>query len=141
MKKSRFTFFFSVLLLMAVLSNLSFTSSITDELKKFSILVENTKTGVKLTCTEGAAWKELSFSLKQDETQYVDQFGMTTLNQDGTTKDSRLANFLFTIKKTKDGFSYKGLKGTPWTELSYGGCPNSDCKQWIGEMGMEDSKR
>ncbi|MBP8067035.1 MAG: hypothetical protein KAY27_00595 [Pedobacter sp.] len=136
MKKLKFTVLSGVMFLTAVLTNLSFTfPSTVDEIKKFSILVENTSNGVKLTCTEGAAWKELAFSLKQDESQFVDQFGMTTAKQEGTTKDSKLADFLFTIKKTKDGFSYKGMKGTAWKELSYGSDTN-ERRHSIAEDGV-----
>jgi bla regulator protein BlaR1 len=109
----------------------------TPELTKFLILVETTDDGIILTSEQGCAFKKLTFTLKDDNTQAVDQFGMSSLNRDKTVKNSNLANFLFTIKKTKEGLSFEGIEGTAWKKLSFS-CPKGKCYQYIDQYGMTD---
>ncbi|MFM9950537.1 MAG: hypothetical protein ACKV1O_21550 [Saprospiraceae bacterium] len=101
----------------------------------FLILVETTENGLKLTCQEGCAWGELSFSLKAYQTQAVDQYGMTSLKRDQPEKNDSLSNFLFTVKKTKEGLKFEGKEGTAWNELSFK-CPGNNCYQHIDQEGM-----
>lgn len=42
---------------------------------------------------------------------------------------------LFTLEKTKNGLSLKGIEGTAWTDLSFS-CPDSRCDQAIDQKGM-----
>ena len=104
---------------------------------KFRILVETTENGIKLTSEEGCAFKELSFTLMEGQSQSIDQFGMNTEQRAEKNKDKNLADFLFSIIKTKEGISLFGIKGTSWKELSFS-CPESGCKQLIDENGMAD---
>ncbi len=115
----------------AVFSQVNFEA----ETSKFLILIETTENGVKFTSQKGCAWKELTFTLNQDKPQAIDQYGMTSLNKDKPTEDKNLANFLFIIKKTKEGISLDGKGGTAWTKLSFG-CAKGKCSQYIDFNGM-----
>lgn len=105
------------------------------ESNKFLILIETVNDSIKLTAPQGCSFKELNFSLKTDTNQNIDQHGMTPSEKNSTIKDGTLANFLFTIKKTKDGLSLEGLKGTSWKELNFD-CPQSKCHQLIDQNGL-----
>ena len=121
-----------------VTSNVAFsqTTSVTQS-TKFLILVETTDEGLKLTGQEGCAWKKLTFKIKQDNSQAIDQYGMTSLNGDNHKEDKDLSNFLFIIEKTKEGISLKGQKGTAWSNLSFS-CPKGKCYQYIDFNGMTE---
>jgi hypothetical protein len=108
---------------------------------KFSILVETVGDEIKLSCSEGCAWKQLSFSssVKKDA-QAVDQFGMTTIPRNALKEDPLIANFLFTIKRTKEGVTLEGKEGTIWPSLTFD-CPGGKCKHPIDGWGMADQKR
>ena len=143
MNNSKQKAFFKFSLIIAFIigaSNLVFShGKIGTKTSKFLILVETTEDGVKLTSQEGCAWKELTFTLNIEKPQAVDQFGMASLNQDKPTEDKSLANFLFTIKKTKDGISLDGKGGTAWTKLNFG-CDKGKCYQYIDFNGMVPRK-
>jgi hypothetical protein len=119
-------------------SRLGFSQTeVAPKLSKFLILVETTNDGIKLTSQERTAWKDLTFTLKPDNAHAIDQYGMTSLKRDQPAKDSNLSNFLFTIKKTKDGLSFEGIEGTSWKSLSFS-CPKSKCHQYIDQNGMTE---
>jgi hypothetical protein len=105
------------------------------EASEFLILIQNTHSGLRLTCEKGCAWKELSFSSGSEKSQLVDQYGMTTSNRDKLPKDENLSNFLFNIKTTRTGISLEGKEGTSWTYLDFS-CPDSKCNQYIDRNGM-----
>ena len=46
------------------------------DVAQFRFTIQRTDTGVKMECTQGCAWKTLSFSLSGDATQAVDGMGM-----------------------------------------------------------------
>jgi hypothetical protein len=73
----------------------------------------------------------------ESQSQSIDQFGMNTEQRIEKNKDKNLADFLFSITKTKEGISLVGIKGTSWKELSFS-CPEDGCKQLIDENGMTD---
>ena len=51
----------------------------TAELSDFEITVQKTEDGIKLTCSKGCAWKELSYEKPApDHIQKIDEFGMVT---------------------------------------------------------------
>ncbi|MEO1055229.1 MAG: hypothetical protein AAFX87_31670 [Bacteroidota bacterium] len=89
------------------------------ELEDFKIIIENTDKGVAMKSYDGSAWIDLSFSLKNDFPQAVDEYGMTKLGKVSDNKDADLADFLFTITKTDEGFELKGIEGTAWTAISF----------------------
>lgn len=105
-------------------------------LKEFKILVEKTEDGIKMQSVQGSAWANLSFSLKNDQTQAVDEYGMTDFGAISSEKDTNLADYLFTITETESGIVLKGIEGTSWTDLSFLLALNS--KQAIDQFGMTD---
>lgn len=114
-----------------------------DSLFSFLITVETTDTGVHLTCKEGCAWIELSFSFYErmdEEIKYgaaiVDQRGVSGPVKDYEIIEGTNEDFLFEIRKTEEGVSLKGIKGMAWKELSFN-C-NVFCPQDIDEMGMTE---
>ena len=88
----------------------------------------------KTTSVEGIAWIDLSFNLKNDQTQAIDEYGMTELNKVSSKKDSNLADFLFTITKTDSGIKLKGIEGTAWIDLSFSLTKNK--KQAFDQYGV-----
>ncbi len=104
------------------------------DLKEFKIIVEKTEDGIKMTCTKGCAWKELTFNLKVNKTQAIDEYGMTELNKNSSAHDPDLVNLLFTLTRTNEGIRLKGIEGTVWTDLSFSLPVNK--KQAIDQSGM-----
>lgn len=104
------------------------------ELKDFKVVVEKTDNGIKMKSEKGSAWKDLSFSLNNDQSQSVDEYGMTDLNSVSENKDKELADFLFTITKTDNGIKLKGIEGTAWIELKFSLAKNK--QQAINQFGM-----
>ena len=83
--------------------------------KEFSIQIENTDSQIKLTCSEGCDWKTLSFSAEENQTQLIDNTGMSTSGGKG----SENAKFLFKIRKKKNAVFLKGMEGTAWTQMEF----------------------
>lgn len=106
----------------------------TTELKDFKVIIEKTDDGIKMTSEKGSAWIDLSFSLNNYRPQAVDEYGMTDLKKVSENKDENLADFLFTITKTKNGIELKGFEGTAWPELKFSLAKND--KQAIDQFGM-----
>lgn len=107
-----------------------------NESASFKLVVERTNGGIKMKSVKGTAWTDLSFSLNIEQTQVIDEWGMTTLNGISTKKDSNFANLLFTIKMTDNNIVLKGIEGTAWTDLSFT-LPKNE-KQAIDEFGMTE---
>ena len=76
----------------------------------------------------------MSFSLNNERPQAIDEYGMTELNKSTSNKDANLADFLFTITKTKNGVELKGINGTSWKTLSFSLATN--VRQAIDQDGM-----
>jgi hypothetical protein len=104
------------------------------DLKSFKVIVENTENGIKMQSIEGSAWINLSFSIKNDQPQAIDEYGLTELEKISSKKDTNLADFLFTITKTEQGIVLKGIEGTAWTDLSFSLTEKE--KQAIDQFGM-----
>jgi hypothetical protein len=61
---------------------------------------------------------------------------MTHIDKVSTDKDPKLADFLFTVTKTKDGIALQGIEGTAWKELRF---PlQNNRKLSIDQFGMND---
>lgn len=104
------------------------------ELKDFKIIIEKTDAGIKMKSTKGSAWTDLTFNLKDYSPQAVDEFGIARSNMAPQTNDEDLADFLFTIAKTKNGIELKGIEGTAWSELKFTLAKNK--KQIIDQFGI-----
>ena len=85
---------------------------------KFLLLIENTENGIKITSSKGCAFKELTFSLREGQTQEIDQYGMRKADEIRKV-DNNLASFRMTIKKEKDVIYLEGIEGTVFSELSF----------------------
>ena len=124
MKKSRFLTF-----LLAFLITASFAqNSKKRELNDFQIVVQTTDYEFKLTCQNGCAWTDLSFTLKPYAIQYVNQNGMTTAHE--TSNSEQVDNLLVKISKSEKSVILEGIEGTAWTRLEF-----SASKQAINQNG------
>ncbi len=108
----------SVLMAIMLIVSTAFSTKNSD-LKDFKIEFLSTNNGLKLIGKEGTAFKELSFSLKENVQQGIDQFGMTIPETKKNSKDENLADFEFTIEKVNKEYVLVGKKGTAWTRLSF----------------------
>jgi hypothetical protein len=104
----------------------------------FSINIENTLDGLRLTCATGCAFTELTFTLKEGSSQMVDQYGIHVKDRERPA-DGSVADFLFNVTQTAEGLHFEGLKGTAWTNLT-GHCgSNEKCQMRIDEQGIHVS--
>jgi len=85
---------------------------------KFQILIEINNDDLRLVSKDGCSWRELSFLLRHDQTQAINQFGMTSV-EDEHPYNGKHAHFLFTILKSKNRLTFEGIKGVSWKTLSY----------------------
>lgn len=106
-------------------------------LKPFTIAVERTDSGLKLSCTNGCAWKDLEFTAVAHRPYVIDQNGMTTLKNHSYKGTSDLPHFLFTVTKETDQVTLKGIKGTAWNSLQFS-LPNNKV-QAIDPYGMTNT--
>lgn len=117
--KNRFNYILIVFLALSMSSKLMAQDNKTEDIKPFKIVVEKTQKGIKLLGVKGTAWKDMSFSINDYQPQTIDEYGMAVLDNVSDKKDEKLADFLFTIIKTKEGIELKGMEGTAWTNLSF----------------------
>ena len=103
---------------------------------KFLILVQTGKDNVTLTCTEGCAFKQISFSLKEGQKQEIDAYGMKS-SGNAVSHMNGLPYFSFTMQRNGNGLAFEGLTGTAWTKLTFG-CQPQGCNQYVDQYGMTD---
>lgn len=125
-----------VLFVVTVSSESIGQGKILTELKQFKITIEKTDSGLKMKSEKGSAWVNLSFSLSNNKPQAIDEYGMTQLGKVATNKDPELADYLFTITKTKDGITLTGIEGTAWKKLNLSLQKND--KQAIDQFGITE---
>lgn len=121
-------------LMLTASSELAAQEKKSTDLKDFKVVVEKTENGIKMQGIKGSAWLDLSFSLKNDRPQAIDEYGMAELDKVSSDKNSDLADFLFTVTKTEKGIVLIGIEGTAWTNLSFTLPENG--KQAIDQYGM-----
>lgn len=127
---------FFALFVMTVSSESKAQEKISGDLKAFKITIEKTDSGLKMQSDKGSAWIDLSFSFANNKPQTIDEFGMTQLGKVANNKDPKLADYLFTITKTKDRITLTGIEGTAWKELSFTLQKNG--RQTIDQFGMTE---
>lgn len=138
--KTNSTFIRSILtLIIGVVTLIGCSSSkddqkVSDDLKSFKVILEKTDKGIKMQSVEGSAWINLSFTLKNDQPQAVDEYGMANIEDNYSVKDSLLADYLFTVTKTEKEIILEGMKGTTWSNLSFTLAQNQ--QQAIDQNGM-----
>ncbi|WP_026896907.1 hypothetical protein [Daejeonella oryzae] len=137
-RKSEFKTLFTILSIVLFFLTLSFElfaqEQKSTDFKDFKIRIVKTESGIKMESLKGSAWINLSFNSVNDKPQAIDEYGMTKPDHPSSAKDSNLADFLFTITKTKEGIVLKGFEGTAWTQLSFSLSGNE--KQTINQFGM-----
>ncbi|SEA03157.1 hypothetical protein [Bizionia paragorgiae] len=100
----------------------------------FRIIIEKSGNQIKMESDKGAAWVKLSLSPDNTTPQTIDEYGITDVNNVNSKKDPKLADFLFTITKTKNGVKLKGIEGTDWKDLEFSLI--ADQKQMINRSGV-----
>ena len=115
---------FSALLTILLMGTSAF-STCNSDLKEFKIEFQSTKDGLKLIGQKGTAFKELTFTIRDNVQQGIDEFGMTIPETNTNTTDDNLADFEFTIEKLNKEYVLIGKKGTAWTRLSFTFSPNN----------------
>ena len=133
---SLFTNSFIAVFLLTLSSGLMAQNQNFSDVKDFKIKIEKTDNGLKMQSLKGSAWVDFSFSLPNDRPQIIDEYGMTQLDKVSTNKDANLADYLFTITKTKNGIKLTGIEGTAWKELSFTLTKNG--QQMIDQFGMTE---
>lgn len=88
------------------------------DLKDFKIIIENTVDGLKLQGIEGSVWTDLSFTINTNQSQAINTYGMTKVNDIMEEVDDTYTHFLITVTKTANGIKLKGVEGTAWKEAS-----------------------
>ncbi len=132
------SFTFYALLMVGTSSRTAAQEDVYIKVARFSILVETSGDEIQLTCYDGCAWKQLSFSSSiTNDPQAVDQYGMTTLPGNLVKRDSLLSDFLFTIQRTQEGVSLEGKIGTAWPTLTFN-CEGGKCLRQIDGWGVTD---
>lgn len=136
--QSRLSLLLFILIVPTTASTLMAQEDVSVKLADFSIRVETSGDEIKLTCSEGCAWKKLAFtSTMKGYLQAVDQYGMTTWPRDQLKKESLFSDFLFTIKRTEEGLSLEGKEGTMWSSLTL--VCNYECFRTFDEYGITDN--
>ena len=126
------------LLILTTSSELFSQDKKSTDLTDFKVVIEITDNGIKLISEKGCAWKELTFSIIDKKQQAIDEYGMVELDKNHSKKTDGLADFLFTLTKTKNEIELKGIKGTAWTNLSFSLLKNQ--KQAVDQFGITDLK-
>jgi hypothetical protein len=103
-------------------------------LADFRILVETKGDEVKLTCTEGCAFKQLIYSTNPYRSQVIGYYGMSKAASPDSIQRSEPFEFLFSLQRSEYGIELKGMYGSAWTKLTFS-CP-VECSQFIDEYGM-----
>jgi beta-lactamase regulating signal transducer with metallopeptidase domain len=105
----------------------------------FNISMKNVSDGVEMTC-EGCAWRELTFSLSNNQIVAVNEYGMSyDLNKVYKSEklDNALAEFMFHIQKDDENFILEGIIGTKWVNLKFD-VPINNVK-YINQKGIYHS--
>ena len=103
----------------------------------FEIKFEYHYNKVFLTASNGTNWLELQFNFfPNEDAKLIDNVGVSTYSDELFDKLKGERTFIFTLKRTKDGFALVGLKGTAWKDLSFS-CDENYCKRTLTERGVE----
>ncbi|MEZ4987368.1 MAG: hypothetical protein R2795_20375 [Saprospiraceae bacterium] len=87
---------------------------------------------VSLTCEQGCAWQEMTFTLGLYRQQGVDAYGMTKGKEETATSDSP---FHFALRRENGQLVFDNLKGAAWVSLQ-AGC-NKHCRLHLDSEGIK----
>lgn len=126
--------YLTIFLLITLMSCSSESSK--TEPKPFTIEVVKTDAEIKLKCSNGCDWTELNIIKNNYHPQLVDENGMVDSDKkQSDTKESKIANFLFSITRTEGGISLTGYHGTAWKNLGFS--LENNQPQLITQLGMK----
>ena len=76
---------------------------------------------LKLTCKEGCAWKELSFTIPSGQKQLVTEYGMSSgAEADARPHNPSLSKFTFSVIKNKRGkVTVKNIEGMSFKKIKF----------------------
>ncbi len=101
---------------------------------KFLISIQYEKDKIILQGLKGCAFKELTFTIKDNSPVSIDQFGMKSpKDKNRNTPGDTNSDFLFAIEKNHDLINLTGKTGTNWITLSFGAINK---KHFISETGV-----
>jgi hypothetical protein len=113
------------------------TTTAPSKLGNFKLQVATVGDTIKIKCTEGCSFSDLSFAKAVNSPQAVDYYGMTELKSTSGTKAGPGKDFMFTVARTSNGLKLVGVRGTAWEELNVN-C-RRECKRWADENGMAEN--
>lgn len=117
-----------------ILFSLNFDSA--NELAAFNIEMKRSGNLVKMKCNEGCNWTDLKFSLGEDQTWVINEFGVHI--KSGYHHEDEIS-FAFEVMNAKDGLKFESIKGTAWKELKYGIKPSR--LMYLNSTGVSREKR
>lgn len=124
-----------VLLISLALFSFLFTDTPKKDIASFEIMIERNGDVVNMKCTQGCAWTELQFNLKNQYKSTVDSFGVY---KDEINTKTKRSDFSFMVEPVKNGLKFTSESGTAWKELSYGNRPNKI--MYLDERGISVNK-
>lgn len=134
--KSGLKIFLAACLWLALMVDLKAQNE-SDDLNEFAISIEKRNNEIVMKCSDGCAWTSLTYN-NRAEFQAINEFGMTSINNNEPANASASPKLLFTITKTEDGVSLKGIQGTAWTDLSF--TLKNYQVQEIDQFGMSEGR-
>ena len=123
-------FMFTVL----TISTNAFAQKSPHEFKHFEIVVEKSKTDIKLHSVTGIEWSNLTMSMSDGQTETIGVNGILSQKDIEKMENNETNSYIISITRTSDGVAMKGVKGTEWLELGFS--MDSTRSQAINENGM-----
>ena len=99
------------------------------EISNFNIIVEKDGNKISMKCKKGCAWKDLEFSLKENQSQQVDKYGVTSSGKKSNS------DFAFLITNKNEKLALRSTKGTAWKGLEFS--IDKDEKRQINQFGVQ----
>jgi|GEM_PF-324533 len=99
-----------------------------EELNSFVISIQKNKNSIRLKCTKGCRWADITLDTKSRSRYIINDYGFS----EGKTLKTDI--FAFSIEPSRSGVHFSSLKGTAWLDLSFS-LPKNQI-QFINEKGM-----
>ncbi len=125
----------SIISTIILLSALFSTSTIPNDLAPFKIEVKRSGDMVKMKCTTGCNWTDLKFSLKNNQSMVINEFGVYVSDSYHNEPD---LSFAFYVFEASDGLKFESISGTAWKELRYGSKPSK--LMYLNAWGVSSQK-
>lgn len=89
------------------------------DLADFEFVFEMMKDEVVLHNVKGNRWGELSFSVVENKSYWVDEGGTSRKTFFSLGNNAKVAAYVIEVKRTKTGIEFKGVKGVNWDVLHF----------------------